>query len=72
MIDILNNRGEIVFMLWGNNAKKYHNRINKKNNLVLMASHPSPLSAYKGFFGCNHFSKCNNYLINRNCKPIQW
>ena len=72
VIDILNNRGEIVFMLWGNNAKKYHNRINKKNNLVLMASHPSPLSAYKGFFGCNHFSKCNNYLINRNCKPIQW
>ncbi len=72
VIDILNNKGEIVFMLWGNNAKKYHNRINKKNNLVLMASHPSPLSAYKGFFGCNHFSKCNNYLINRNCKPIQW
>ncbi len=72
VIDILNNKGDIVFMLWGNNAKKYLKRIDKKNNLVLTASHPSPLSAHRGFFGCNHFSKCNNYLINKNSKPIEW
>ncbi|MAR94796.1 MAG: uracil-DNA glycosylase [Gammaproteobacteria bacterium] len=72
VIYCLNKKQGIVFMLWGNDAKKYFKKINKDNNLVLTSSHPSPLSAYKGFFGCKHFSKCNNYLIENNKTPIQW
>tara|TARA_B100001250_G_scaffold248488_1_gene213622 strand:+ start:2740 stop:3417 length:678 start_codon:yes stop_codon:yes gene_type:complete len=72
VIDSLNKKGRVVFMLWGNNAKKYLDRIDKNTNLVLTTSHPSPLSAYRGFFGCNHFSKCNKYLKQNNRKPIDW
>jgi len=72
IINILNNKGQIVFMLWGNYAKKYICKINNEKNLVLRAPHPSPLSAYRGFFGCEHFSKCNNYLSNHNSSPIRW
>ena len=72
VIDSLNKKSAIVFMLWGNDAKNYLNKINKNDNLVLTSSHPSPLSAYKGFFGCRHFSKCNNYLIANNKMPIKW
>ena len=46
--------------------------INKKNNLILQTSHPSPLSAYRGFFGSKHFSKCNNYLKKNNIDQISW
>ena len=72
VIDSLNKKGRVVFMLWGNNAKKYLNMIDRNTNLVLTSTHPSPLSAYKGFFGCKHFSKCNNYLRKNNSEPIHW
>ena len=72
VIDSLNKKGRVVFMLWGNNAKKYLNRIDRNTNLALTSSHPSPLSAYKGFFGCKHFSKCNSYLRKNNSEPIHW
>ena len=72
VIDSLNKKGRVVFMLWGNNAKKHLDRIDKDTNLVLTTSHPSPLSAYRGFFGCKHFSKCNKYLKQNNRKPIDW
>ena len=62
----------VVFMLWGNNAKKKKNIIDINNNLILEAAHPSPLSAYKGFFGCNHFTKANDFLIKNNIEPINW
>jgi uracil-DNA glycosylase len=71
VIDSLNKKGKVVFMLWGNNAKKYLDRIDNAN-LVLTTSHPSPLSAYRGFFGCKHFSKCNKYLKQNNRKLIDW
>ncbi len=72
VVNSLNNKGGVVFILWGNHAKKYLKKIDQKNNLVLTASHPSPLSAYRGFFGCRHFSKCNSYLIKNNNSPIKW
>ena len=72
VINCLNTKKGLVFILWGNDAKKYHKKINKKDNLILTSSHPSPLSAYKGFLGCRHFSKCNNYLIAHDKKPINW
>lgn len=62
----------VVFMLWGNNAKRKKEVIDINNNLILEANHPSPLSAYRGFFGCNHFSKANHFLISNNIEPINW
>ena len=55
VIDLLNKKGRVVFMLWGNNAKKYSKKINKNTNLVLTAPHPSPLSAYRGFLDASTF-----------------
>jgi uracil-DNA glycosylase len=72
IIEILNNREEpMVFMLWGANAKLKNSLITKGNHLVLTAAHPSPLSAYNGFFGCKHFSKANNFL-RQHGGEIQW
>jgi len=62
----------IVFFLWGNSAQKKESLIDSRKHLVLKAPHPSPLSAYNGFFGCRHFSKSNNYLISKNKTPIDW
>ena len=62
----------IVFFLWGNSAQKKENLIDSRRHLVLKAPHPSPLSAYNGFFGCRHFSKSNNYLMSKNKTPINW
>jgi len=62
----------IVYLLWGNEAKKFKNLIDCKNNLVLHTSHPSPLSSYRGFFGCKHFSTTNRYLLSNNLKEIDW
>lgn len=62
----------IVFLLWGNFAKAKEKLIDKEKNLVLTAAHPSPLSATRGFFGCEHFSKTNKYLEENNIKPINW
>ena len=62
----------IVFLLWGSYAHKKEAFIDKKNNLILKAPHPSPLSAYTGFFGCKHFSKTNQYLKKNHIKEINW
>jgi len=63
----------VVFILWGDNAKKKENLIRKKNHLVLKSGHPSPLSANRGYwFGNKHFTKCNDYLIKRGLDPIKW
>ncbi len=61
----------MVFMLWGRNALEKKSLITNPNHLVLTAAHPSPLSAYNGFFGCKHFSKANAFLA-RQGKHIEW
>jgi uracil-DNA glycosylase len=61
-----------VFMLWGRMAAKKANLIDSSKNLILISPHPSPLSAYRGFFGCKHFSQCNNYLKQNSKKEINW
>lgn len=65
-------REHLVFMLWGNYAKAKGAHIDRNKHLVLEAPHPSPFSAYSGFFGCKHFSKANDYLIVNKEKPIDW
>ncbi|HOR18039.1 MAG TPA: uracil-DNA glycosylase [Bacilli bacterium] len=73
IIELLNTREKpIVFILWGNNAKAKIEKIDNPHHLVLTAPHPSPLSAYYGFFGCRHFSKTNNFLKSMNIPPINW
>ena len=62
----------VVYMLWGSYAQKKAAEVDPSRNLVLKAVHPSPLSAYRGFFGCRHFSKANEYLLNTGQTPIQW
>ncbi len=61
----------IVFLLWGSNAISFKDKISKQH-LVLTAPHPSPLSAYRGFLGCCHFSRCNEFLKNNNQNEIDW
>ncbi len=62
----------IVYMLWGSPAQKKAAMLNNPNHLVLKAPHPSPLSAYRGFFGCRHFSKANDFLASKGEKTIDW
>ena len=62
----------IVYMLWGSYAQRKCAFINRNSNLLLECAHPSPLSAYRGFFGCKHFSKANDYLIATGQDPIVW
>ncbi len=62
----------IVFMLWGNHAKSFIPLLNNPKHLILTANHPSPFSAHSGFFGCKHFSKCNEFLIKHGLSPIDW
>lgn len=62
----------LVYMLWGSHAQKKGRLIPEDENLVLKSVHPSPLSAYRGFFGCGHFIQANNYLIAKGRKPIRW
>ena len=62
----------VVFMLWGNYAKRRLPLITNENHLVLTSVHPSPLSASRGFFGCKHFSKANRFLIEHNIAPVDW
>ena len=62
----------VVFILWGGNARSKKPLIDQSKHLILESAHPSPLSAYNGFFGCKHFSKTNEYLIKRNISPIDW
>ena len=72
VIRVLSARENIVYMLWGAFAQKKAAIVDRTKNLVLYSAHPSPLSAYRGFFGNKHFSRANNYLIEHNKTPINW
>lgn len=73
IIDILNSQCEhLVFMLWGSYAQKKGRQIDRNRHLVLNSVHPSPLSAYRGFFGCGHFSAANEYLLAQGRDAIDW
>lgn len=73
VIKALNERNDsVIFLLWGNDAKRKRELITNRNHFILTAAHPSPLSAYNGFFGCRHFSKTNQILENLGYKPIDW
>ena len=73
IIQKLNKRDKpIIFVLWGNDAKKKEAYITNPIHYVLKAAHPSPLSAYNGFFGCHHFSKINEILEKEKMEPIDW
>jgi uracil-DNA glycosylase len=73
VIQLLNDEFEhLVFMLWGNFAKEKGAHIDSRKHLVLKAAHPSPFSVEKGFFGCQHFSKTNEYLMSHGKLPIDW
>lgn len=65
-------RENLVFMLWGSYAQKKGAVIDGRKHLVLKAPHPSPLSAHRGFLGCKHFSRANDYLIQHRRAPIDW
>ena len=62
----------LVFLLWGKDAQKKGSFIDRKKHRVLQSVHPSPLSAYRGFMGCRHFSKANKYLRENGKKEIDW
>ena len=73
VISLISKKKEIlVFLLWGSYAHKKEDFIESSNHLILKSVHPSPLSAYNGFFGCKHFSKANNFLKKNNIKEIVW
>lgn len=65
-------RENVVFLLWGSHAQKKGSMINRTRHCVLTAPHPSPLSAHRGFFGCKHFSKTNQYLREHGITEIDW
>lgn len=69
---ISENKEHVVFILWGGNARSKKPLINQNKHLILECAHPSPLSAYNGFFGCKHFSKTNDYLKAQGLPPIDW
>lgn len=73
IIQLINEHHQgVVFMLWGAYAQKKGRHINRDKHLVLESVHPSPLSAYRGFLGCGHFSKANDYLLGIGKAPIDW
>lgn len=73
VIRLLNLREKpMVFLLWGRDAKNKAKLITNPNHCILTAAHPSPLSAYNGFFGCKHFSKANEFLVSKGIEPIDW
>ena len=72
VIEILNKKHNLVYLLWGANSISKRHLINEKRHAVFTASHPSPLSAYRGFFGCRHFSKTNSFLLKNKISPIDW
>jgi uracil-DNA glycosylase len=69
---IATQKSGVVYMLWGSYAQKKAEFVDADKNLVLKSVHPSPLSAYRGFFGCKHFSKANEYLVAHGSEPINW
>ncbi len=73
IIKIINEQNTpIVFLLWGSQAQSFAKYLNNPHHLVLKCAHPSPLSAFNGFFGCNHFVKANEFLTSHNVQPIDW
>ena len=73
IIGKINERNDpCVFLLWGGNARAKKALITNKNHLILECAHPSPLSAFAGFFGCGHFKKANDYLEKHGISPIDW
>lgn len=73
VITLLSERREhLVFMLWGSYAQSKAGLIDDGRHLVLKAVHPSPLSAHRGFLGCRHFSRANDYLVANGCEPVEW
>ena len=73
VVEVVNREREhVVFMLWGSYAQKKGAVVDRSRHLVLEAPHPSPLSAHRGFFGCGHFSKANEYLVAHGVMPINW
>ena len=73
VISLLNERQKpVAFILWGANAKEKVKLITNIHHGIFTAAHPSPLSAYNGFFGCKHFSKVNEFLKKNNIEPIDW
>ncbi|MFG6325960.1 MAG: uracil-DNA glycosylase [Lachnospiraceae bacterium] len=72
-ISILNQQDRpIVYMLWGKPAQDKAAKVDNPKHLLLKAPHPSPLSAFRGFFGCKHFSRCNQFLQENGMEPIDW
>ena len=69
---ISDTKEHVVFMLWGKFAQDKRMLIDETKHLVLRAAHPSPLSAFNGFFGCRHFSKANQYLVSKGIDPVDW
>lgn len=65
-------RDHLVFILWGSSAQQKGRVIDRERHLVLSSAHPSPLSAYHGFFGNHHFTRCNDYLVRHGEQPIVW
>jgi uracil-DNA glycosylase len=65
-------REHVVFLLWGRSAQKIGALIDRKKHKVLETSHPSPLSARRGFLGCGHFKKADEYLIKHGLEPVEW
>jgi uracil-DNA glycosylase len=73
VIKLISDKKEnVVFILWGGNARSKASLIDQSKHLILQCAHPSPLSAYNGFFGCKFFSKTNNYLSEKGKTPIDW
>ena len=73
IIQLLNEREQpVVFLLWGGNARSKASLITNPQHLVLQCAHPSPLSAYNGFFGCGHFVRANEFLVQHGMQPINW
>lgn len=73
VIELLNEREQpIVFLLWGRNARDKARLITNSRHLVLQCAHPSPLSAFNGFFGCGHFKKANEFLEKNGIEPVDW
>ena len=73
VIELINDKKEnIVFILWGTPAHAKAKNVDPTKHHILKSVHPSPLSSYRGFFGCKHFSKCNDFLISKGISPIDW
>ena len=72
VIRALSGRSGLVYMLWGSYAQRKAAIVDETKNLVLKSVHPSPLSAFRGFFGCHHFSRANEYLTRQGQLPIEW